>query len=98
MWEICMSGSVSGVWKRSHARTSEAPSDERGGNRYVRPTATAPHSDSTNTRRLAAPEHRQLSADFGHSRSCGRTAGVDPQAPFTTTPAASRVDQETDVR
>jgi hypothetical protein len=39
---------MSGVWKRSHGRTSEAPPDERGGNRYVRPTATAPHSDSTN--------------------------------------------------
>jgi len=25
---------------------SEAPPDERGGNRYVRPTATAPHLDS----------------------------------------------------
>src|SRR5437016_14684391 len=46
MRQICMSGSMSGVWKRSHARTSEAPPDERGGNRYVRPTATAPHSDS----------------------------------------------------
>jgi NAD(P)-dependent dehydrogenase (short-subunit alcohol dehydrogenase family) len=28
-------------------KTSEAPPDERGGNRYVRPTATAPHPDST---------------------------------------------------
>src|SRR4030088_1258792 len=28
-------------------RTSKAPPNERGGNRYVRPTATAPHSDST---------------------------------------------------
>ena len=27
--------------------TGITPSDERGGNRYVRPTATAPHSDST---------------------------------------------------
>src|SRR5271169_3774547 len=47
MRQICMSGSMSGVWKRSHGRTSEAPPDERGGNRYVRPKATAPHLDST---------------------------------------------------
>ena len=34
---------MSGMWKRSHGGTIEAPPDERGGNRYVLPNATAPH-------------------------------------------------------
>src|SRR4030088_1476761 len=50
---------MSGMWKRSHGETIEAPPDERGGNRYVRPTATAPHSDSTNCGLYRVPRYRR---------------------------------------
>jgi hypothetical protein len=68
---------MSGMWKRSHGGTIEAPPDERGGNRYVLPNATAPHLDSTNRVVLTThpslpvyPDKRTISEPVGMSQTC----------------------------
>ncbi len=50
MQEICLSGSMSGMWKRSHGGTIRHRQTKGCGNRYVLPNATAPHLDSTKLR------------------------------------------------
>src|SRR6516225_2962791 len=75
---------MSGMWKRSHGRTSEAPPDERGGYRYVRPTATAPHLDSTRLARCRASRRRSLDrTDSSHTTVATPTALHALQPPFT---------------
>src|SRR5712671_4584716 len=63
---------MSGMWKRSHGGTIEAPPDERGGNRYVLPNATAPHLDSTKMRNTPREQMFSVSPPNSDIPRCGR--------------------------
>src|SRR5882762_765596 len=74
-----------GMWKRSYGRATKAPPNERGGNRHARPTATAPHPDSTHSGRSP---RRQSFAYSGRSLTRISSAAT-PNTPASASPGSA---------
>jgi hypothetical protein len=89
MREICLSGSKSGMRKRSHVGTTKAPPDERGCNRNVLPNATVLRWShlAARSRLLSGTERRHsapalLEREQSVDQSAEQETRSGPPAPF----------------